>query len=279
MELNEWILKFERGKNQVVFTECAASVIPYDQLSIKFFDSRDAAFFALGKSDLGSFAVCVMDESELSSAYTAIVEGCMRHRTFAIIVLQHTNKDIDTSFLRHYNIPVFDGIELCSNELPKNMDVPYIIKYVLDNSGSINDLSEDIDTLYSAINNTVSESDMVIGRNLDPLLLKCNYFDIGQNRYGLISRYVGMIQSISNKKILVCDAFDLKLELNIFNCRYITSSFKIILLGKVGFNISKWLEKNSILLINVDDGDISNALNQLYNSKKPMILNICRHKE
>ena len=141
MKLNEWIQNCERDKTQVVFTEYVANKILDNQFGIKFFDSRDAAFFALGKSDLNSFVVCIMDESELSSAYTAIVEGCMRHKTFAIIVIQHTNKDINTSFLRHYNIPVFDENELYSSDIPKNIDVPYIIKCALDNMENTNDLS------------------------------------------------------------------------------------------------------------------------------------------
>lgn len=278
MELNEWILKLE-NKNQVVYTEYVASLFPLYQLGIKFADSRDAAFFALGKSDLDSFAICIMDESELSSAYTAIVEGSMRHRAFPIIVLYHTNKDINVSFLRHYNIPVFDWDETFSAETLKNMDTPFIIKYRLNSFKNKNELMNSTSALYNAINNVMSESDMMIGRNLDFSSLKCKYIDIGQNRYGLFSRYVGMIQCSTNKKILVSDVFDLKLELNIFNCRYITSSFKVILLGKVDFNILKWLEKNNIVLITSNDNRLANAFEQLYNIKRPMILNIPRNKE
>lgn len=278
MELNEWILKLE-NKNQVVYTEYVASLFPLYQLGIKFADSRDAAFFALGKSDSDSFAICIMDESELSSAYTAIVEGSMRHRAFPIIVLYHTNKDINVSFLRHYNIPVFDWDETFSAETLKNMDTPFIIKYRLNSFKNKNELMNSTSALYNAINNVMSESDMMIGRNLDFSSLKCKYIDIGQNRYGLFSRYVGMIQCSTNKKILVSDVFDLKLELNIFNCRYITSSFKVILLGKVDFNILKWLEKNNIVLITSNDNRLANAFEQLYNIKRPMILNIPRNKE
>ena len=52
MELNEWILKLE-NKNQVVYTEYVASLFPLYQLGIKFADSRDAAFFCIGKERFG----------------------------------------------------------------------------------------------------------------------------------------------------------------------------------------------------------------------------------
>ena len=75
----------------------------------------------------------------------------------------------------------------------------------------------------------------------------------------------------NNKKILICDSKCLKVDSNIFNNRYINSSFKVILIDmEKNNNYQEWISSNDIKVI--ETIDLNNDMKEFFKSDKPTVL-------
>ena len=69
-------------------------------------------------------------------------------------------------------------------------------------------------------------------------------------KYGLLSKYIGYINSVDEKIALLCTAENILCDLNIFNTRYMKNTFKVFVVDN----------KNKLESKNIDEWIISNGI-------------------
>ena len=71
-----------------------------------------------------------------------------------------------------------------------------------------------------------------------------------KDKYGMISKYMGYCIGFREKVILVTVVESIKLDMNLFNNRYINSNFKVVIFGlQDGLEFDNWLNSNQISIM------------------------------
>lgn len=231
-------------------------------------DARSAAFYAFGEERKRGSAVLIINGYELQSAYTAITEAWFQKANLWIIALYENYDEINTTFLnRCVNKSILIDCESAIDKIDDNLRKvigPKLIN-VMDTyyDTNTNDYS-DIISKVEAIDETI-EIITFNGKDRDNKNIENIY------RYGILSKYLGKTAVSEKNSILICTSDVFLLDLNIFNNRYITEKFKIIVQDKDSTiknrNIDKWIESNGISMY-LGDGNIE----QLIRNNKPGIL-------
>lgn len=225
-------------------------------------DVRSATFFSLGETNIENEPIILLiDGRYLPSVYTGITEAWFQRKTIVVLALYEKYSDINCEYLKRCTSDVITFYNEEENDYNKkikdiiNKKYPAIInlKVEFNNSNKLND--NNILEIAKILN---SEDEMWI-YNLEMTENNtCKIKNIDEaHKYGILSKYMGYITAKNEKVLLVSTSEILKLDLNIFNNRYINKNFKVILVDNKNIfkenNIEKWIQENKIKLTHVKE--------------------------
>ncbi len=222
----------------------------------KIEDIRSATFYALGTSYMTEKSSILLIEGEyLPNIYTGITEAWFQKKNIIVIALYNDLDKINSEYLRKciptiiniYNNDIEKYKEKIESAVKTIFPVLINIKYI-----NFSNIKINYDEILENLNQFLKEDDELFLYNSNSI--KKYNFRIKnikeEYKYGIISKYMGYVIA-KNKKILLCCTDEiLKLDLNIFNNRYINNNMKIIILNKENIisekNIDKWIKNNNI---------------------------------
>lgn len=247
-------------------------------------DARSATFFALGKSkNMFKPTVLLIDDQEAASTYTGLTEAIYQKVQVFIVVMSKGEKADFWSFCtgRHFVVRTKDDFselaEMLFNTYEKIKFEPMVIEVVMDYHVNRQAVDEN---LILSIGNYLDKSDTVsvsnMHMNFDVTSLNFNV-TVDNGEYGIISKYIGYIWRSVNINILICTSRDLYLDINTFNCKYISSKLKVFVYDVPGyiFNIQEWIEANSITYISINRVEHS-VIKDLIESDNPILVHVKR---
>ena len=227
-----------------------------------FNDLRSATFFSNGEVNSSNKPVILIIKGEfLPNIYTGITEAWFQRSNINIISIFEKYDEIKVEYLERCIPDILtiydDGIEEYKNTIYKfidnNMPALINIKYTLKLEEK-SDYTSIINMLDSIVKNTVdvfiynfkNESKNNINiKNIEP-----------KYKYGILSKYMGYIAAKEKKSLLIMPYELLKIDLNIFNNRYINEDVKIIIYkGKEQNNIEEWIKDNKIEILKTEKID------------------------
>ena len=254
--LKEMAIKklFDIGIKNVVYERIIdLSSVMSELNQIKFHsieDVRSATFYACGMSQETDEAIgLVISEESLPNIYTGLTEAWFQRRPIVVIALcsRVLNKNID--YLNNCTEACF--------KIQNDLDIEQFFQDVsIVDSPIVMLIEEEYNRNHKVINfdlmpliNQLDSSDQVIlssAIKTDLNLPQIHKVPV-EYRYGLFSKYMGYLLGNDSRTILVADYDSVKLDMNIFNNRYICTKFKMILL-KVNqeFEVDGWIESNGI---------------------------------
>lgn len=221
-----------------------------------FNDLRSATFFSNGEVNSNNKPVILIVKGEfLPNIYTGITEAWFQRSNINIISIFEKYDEIKVEYLERCIPDILtiyeDSLETYKNTIYKfinnNMPALINIKYKLNldeemNYANIinifdNFIKENVDVFAY---NTKNESN----NNLNILNIEPKY------KYGILSKYMGYITAKEKKSLLILPYELLKIDLNIFNNRYINENVKIIIYKeKEQNNIEEWIKDNKIEIL------------------------------
>ena len=227
-----------------------------------FNDLRSATFFSNGEVNSSNKPVILIIKGEfLPNIYTGITEAWFQRSNINIISIFKKYDEIKVEYLERCIPDILtiydDGIEEYKNTIYKfidnNMPALINIKYTLKLEEK-SDYTSIINMLDSIVKNTVdvfiynfkneSKNNISI-KNIEP-----------KYKYGILSKYMGYITAKEKKSLLIMPYELLKIDLNIFNNRYINENVKIIIYkGKEQNNIEEWIKDNKIEILKTEKID------------------------
>lgn len=273
MDINLILDYYHRnGVKALVSTDQLSSAID-DSISSMFSiqeisDVRSAMFFAMGRSQtLNSPCLVLVRQAFLSSCYTGIVESWFQHAKIIVLVVCEQNNDFDDIYLNRYvrNLITSDDDLGCTIS-----EGPSIVRFF----GTFNVDKINI-SLNQFLNAVPADYTILIRRKYIEHLNDVNRF-IGledYNKYGMISKFVGHICGSEKKICCVLDEDWFKLDLNIFNNRYLSNRFKLIILSgqKNKQQYKKWITTNNIQLMECSMSDLFDVPS-FFKSPNPSLL-------
>lgn len=273
----ENILKIVRcaGYENIIITE-KTIFSEKDADAIYISDVRSAVFFALGKAKKGlGKTTLLIDERFISSAYTALTELWFQ-RIPVLLILYNGNKATNLNYLRRCvdDIIYIDSREIAEFSLCEtaNIEGPVILR-VAEHAG----FEPDYD--YSDILDSLSKIQYphkVFIYNSPCIDTGLNVSYITDNhKYGMLSKYTGYITPEESRAILCIPENVMNLESNIFNSRFISGSFKIIVLADSSHLWNKmkdWICANGIEVLEGTRQSVDFALEEFLNDRKPTVL-------
>ena len=221
-----------------------------------FNDLRSANFFYNGEVNSSNKTVILIIRGEfLPNIYTGITEAWFQRSNINIISIFEKYDEIKVEYLERCIPDILtiyeDSLETYKNTIYKfidnNMPALINIKYKIDldekmdyaNIINIFDdfIKENVDVFAY---NTKNESN----NNVNILNIEPKY------KYGILSKYMGYITAKEKKSLLILPYKLLKIDLNIFNNRYINENVKIIIYKeKEQNNIEEWIKDNKIEIL------------------------------
>lgn len=221
-----------------------------------FNDLRSATFFSNGEVNSNNKPVILIVNGEfLPNIYTGITEAWFQRSNINIISIFEKYDEIKVEYLERCIPDILtiyeDSLETYKNTIYKfinnNMPALINIKYELNldekmNYANIinifdNFIKENVDVFAY---NTKNESN----NNINILNIEPKY------KYGILSKYMGYITAKEKKSLLILPYELLKIDLNIFNNRYINENVKIIIYKeKEQNNIEEWIKDNKIEIL------------------------------
>lgn len=222
-------------------------------------DARSAAFYALGRAKVTEKPVALFVEAAyVASTYTAITEAFYQKVPVLIVSFDYKRTFCEESFMRYsvstiYNITNIEHI----NEI-RITNKPVLVKICLEEE-KINRKAHKtgiLERLLLTLNETLLPQDEVLLYADD---VPCNFDDgitirqySAEYQYGVISKYLGMLQYAEHELILMIPEQMFRLDYNVFNSRYITPKMKIIVYDVQDENNIKleWLTYNKIQCYN-----------------------------
>ena len=227
-----------------------------------FNDLRSATFFSNGEVNSSNKPVILIIKGEfLPNIYTGITEAWFQRSNINIISIFEKYDEIKVEYLERCIPDILtiydDGIEEYKNTrykfIDNNMPALINIKYTLKLEEK-SDYTSIINMLDSIVKNTEdgfiynfkNESKNNINiKNIEP-----------KYKYGILSKYMGYITAKEKKSLLIMPYELLKIDLNIFNNRYINEDVKIIIYkGKEQNNIEEWIKDNKIEILKTEKID------------------------
>ena len=221
-----------------------------------FNDLRSATFFSNGEVNSSNKPVILIIRGEfLPNIYTGITEAWFQRSNINIISIFEKYDEIKVEYLERCIPDILtiydDGIEEYKNTIYKfidnNMPALINIKYTLKLEEK-SDYTSIINMLDSIVKNTV---DVFIYNFKNESKNNINIMNIEPKyKYGILSKYMGYIAAKEKKSLLIMPYELLKIDLNIFNNRYINENVKIIIYkGKEQNNIEEWIKDNKIEIL------------------------------
>lgn len=224
----------------------------------KFDDLRSATFYSLGRTNLKNEPIILMFNGQyLSNIYTAITEAWFQKRTVIAIALYNNYDEINSNYLENCIPNIINIYEedisrykekiICAS----NQKSPCLIN--IKSQYNIEQEKIDYSNILKKLNNILNIQNKVFIYNSEVEEKKYNFSVSTINnkyKYGTLSKYMGYITGKNEKTILCATTDILKLDLNIFNNRYINQNLKIILYDNKNIlkenTIEEWIEKNNI---------------------------------
>ena len=221
-----------------------------------FNDLRSATFFSNGEVNSSNKPVILIIAGEfLPNIYTGITEAWFQRSNINIISIFERYDDIKVEYLERCIPDILtiydDGIEEYKNTIYKfidnNMPALINIKYKLNLEEKM-DYANIINMLDSIVKNKV---DVFTYNSKNESKNNINIMDIKPKyKYGILSKYMGYITAKEKKSLLILPYELLKIDLNIFNNRYINENVKIIIYKeKEQSNIEEWIKDNKIEIL------------------------------
>ena len=243
-----------------------------------FNDLRSATFFSNGEVNSSNKPVILIIAGEfLPNIYTGITEAWFQRSNINIISIFEKYDDIKVEYLERCIPDILtiydDGIEEYKNTIYKfidnNMPALINIKYTLKLEEK-SDYTSITNMLDSIVKNTVDvfiyNSKNESKNNIKVINIEPKY------KYGILSKYMGYITAKEKKSLLILPYELLKIDLNIFNNRYINENVKIIVYKeKEQNNIEEWIKDNKIEILKTKKLDEKN-LGKFWNSNKASVL-------
>ena len=227
-----------------------------------FNDLRSATFFSNGEVNTSNKPIILIIKGEfLPNIYTGITEAWFQRSNINIISIFEKYDEIKVEYLERCIPDILtiydDGIEEYKNTIYKfidnNMPALINIKYTLKLEEK-SDYTSIINMLDSIVKNTV---DVFIYNSKNESKNNINIMNIEPKyKYGILSKYMGYITAKEKKSLLIMPYELLKIDLNIFNNRYINENVKIIIYkGKEQNNIEEWIKDNKIEILKTEKID------------------------
>ena len=249
-----------------------------------FNDLRSATFFSNGEVNSSNKPVILIIEGEfLPNIYTGITEAWFQRSNINIISIFEKYDDIKVEYLERCIPDILtiyeDSLETYKNAIYKfidnNMPALINIKYKLKLEEKI-DYANIINMLESIVKNKVDvftyNSKNESKNNINVINIEPKY------KYGILSKYMGYITAKEAKSLLILPYELLKIDLNIFNNRYINENVKIIINKEKGqVNIEEWIKDNKIEILKTKKLDEKN-LGKFWNSNKTSVLIVKEEK-
>lgn len=243
-----------------------------------FNDLRSATFFSNGEVNSSNKPVILIIAGEfLPNIYTGITEAWFQRSNINIISIFEKYDDIKVEYLERCIPDILtiydDGIEEYKNTIYKfidnNMPALINIKYTLKLEEK-SDYTSITNMLDSIVKNTVDvfiyNSKNESKNNIKVINIEPKY------KYGILSKYMGYITAKEKKSLLILPYELLKIDLNIFNNRYINENVKIIIYKeKEQNNIEEWIKDNKIEILKTKKID-EKILQKFWNLNKASVL-------
>lgn len=271
----ENILKIVRraGYENIIITEKA---IFSEKDAIYISDVRSAVFFALGKAKKGlGKTTLLIDERFISSAYTALMELWFQ-RIPVLLILYNGNQTANLDYLRRCvdNIIYIDSREMSEFPLRENANIegPVILRVAehqdLEANYDYSDILDSLSKIQYPYKVFVYNSPC-IDTGLDVSYITDNH------KYGMLSKYTGYITPEESRAILCIPENAMDLDSNIFNSRFISGNFKIIVLadsGHIWNKMKEWIRANDIEVLEVTRQSVDFVQEEFLNDRKPTVL-------
>lgn len=221
-----------------------------------FNDLRSATFFSNGEVNSSNKPVILIIRGEyLPNIYTGITEAWFQRSNINIISIFEKYDEIKVEYLERCIPDILtiyeESLETYKNTIYKfidnNMPALINIKYKLN-------LNEKMDyaNIINSFDNFIKENVDVFAYNTkNESKNNINIINIEPKyKYGILSKYMGYITAKEKKSLLILPYELLKIDLNIFNNRYINENMKIIIYKeKEQNNIEEWIKDNKIEIL------------------------------
>ena len=244
-----------------------------------FNDLRSATFFSNGEVNGNNEPVILIVNGEfLPNIYTGITEAWFQRSNINIIAIFEKYDDIKVEYLERCIPDILtiydDSIEeyrniiykFIDNNMPSMINIKYALKLEekSDYANIINILNDIVkDKVDVFAYNTENESN----NNIKIMNIESKY------KYGILSKYMGYITAKKQKSLIVLPYELLKIDLNIFNNRYINENVKIVVNKEKGQtnNIEEWIKDNNIEILQTKKLD-KNIFKNFWNLDKTSVL-------
>ena len=241
-------------------------------------DLRSATFFANGEVNSNNKPVILIINGEyLANIYTGITEAWFQRSNINIISIFEKYDDIKIEYLRRcipdiltiYEENIEEYKETIYKFITNNMPSLINIKYMLKSEEKV-DYTNITNILDSIVKNKVDvftyNSENKSKNNINIMNIERKY------KYGVLSKYMGYVSAKKQKTLIILPYELLKIDLNIFNNRYINKNVKIIInKKKEQSNIKEWIKDNDIEILQTRNLD-KNIFEKFWNLDKASAL-------
>ena len=241
-------------------------------------DLRSATFFANGEVNSNNKPVILIINGEyLANIYTGITEAWFQRSNINIISIFEKYDDIKIEYLRRcipdiltiYEENIEEYKETIYKFINNNMPSLINIKYMLKSEEKV-DYTNITNILDSIVKNKVDvftyNSENKSKNNINIMNIERKY------KYGVLSKYIGYVSAKKQKTLIILPYELLKIDLNIFNNRYINKNVKIIInKKKEQSNIKEWIKDNDIEILQTRNLD-KNIFEKFWNLDKASAL-------
>ena len=241
-------------------------------------DLRSATFFANGEVNSDNKPVILIINGEyLANIYTGITEAWFQRSNINIISIFEKYDDIKIEYLRRcipdiltiYEENIEEYKETIYKFINNNMPSLINIKYMLKSEEKV-DYTNITNILDSIVKNKVDvftyNSENKSKNNINIMNIERKY------KYGVLSKYMGYVSAKKQKTLIILPYELLKIDLNIFNNRYINKNVKIIInKRKEQSNIKEWIKDNNIEILQTRNLD-KNIFEKFWNLDKASAL-------
>ena len=243
-----------------------------------FNDLRSATFFSNGEVNSSNKPVILIIAGEfLPNIYTGITEAWFQRSNINIISIFEKYDDIKIEYLRRcipdiltiYEENIEEYKETIYKFINNNMPSLINIKYMLKSEEKV-DYTNITNILDSIVKNKVDvftyNSENKSKNNINIMNIERKY------KYGVLSKYMGYVSAKKQKTLIILPYELLKIDLNIFNNRYINKNVKIIInKKKEQSNIKEWIKDNDIEILQTRNLD-KNIFEKFWNLDKASAL-------
>lgn len=228
-------------------------------------DARSAAFFAMGTAVKTCRSVTlVVSGHDLPSTYTAITEAWFQKANVIVVALFEKVSQVKTAWMDRcvLQTATFGADEQAAFETMmhsvRGLPGPVLINLT---GFPLEEKPMDYTAVTQALRAVKPEVKMTAycpcetdGKNLTTVS--------EQEKYGLISKYVGM-SVVKDVGVLLCPVQCALLDMNIFRTRYANGNMKIVLLDENGIladlNVAQWVTGNGWEYLESDGAGDSGA--------------------